>query len=745
MAYTPLTPEQYQKARQAGFSPDQIIANEKIRKQQSGTPPTTAQVSAAAPGGINITDINAPAYDMSQNNSGLLGTVGKESANIVKSGVKFGKGIVDFFNPVEAVKKVAQIPEAIGGYFGDLSAAAKSEAEAQRLEAKASAIGKKPVAAPTDFTTLQPSFGKAAYETLTPPAIQEAFKGNVTDALTSAANDPFQFAPLLLAAKELPGGEAKIDAGISKVKDVTGKAADVVKTKAAEVYAKVPESMKPTGTGITAVDNYFKGTPLEDQVANLDATIKKGIDKGVKPTVVGKRTLGKRDAFYEKSTNAIKTIADLKDQLKITDPITGEAIDGAPKSVAQGAQATDQGLKLIWKQSENLMKEAGKEGASFDASPTIKTLTEMSKNIGHSPEIRKYAKSLIPEIKELNGQNPEVVAQRIAELNKSLEGYYKGNVSNARATVDAAAAAEMRKAMDASIEKVLEGAGNQTLRNQYGELKALDKEMQHRATVVGRQAPKSLFGGITDVGAISELVRGLVRMSPADLASSFAIKGLGEYIKKLNSPDANVAKMFDAAYKVKDAASAAGFKSLRDLTPDVIKLANKATDLTKANGGVTISLKGEVPTEGFSVATSKATEHTVPQETFSKADTLSYIAKNFDALKQEGNYIGAWLDNGKIYLDVPTVFKDVKKAAQAAKAADQLGIFDLSKFETIGKENYEKIIGNDKTRTPGNTRAVQRKTVEDSGGTGTSGRAGEAKGPNGKTIKKASTPKTKRK
>lgn len=44
MAYQPLTPEQFQAAQKAGFSNDQIIANEKVRMQQEGTPaPSTMQ------------------------------------------------------------------------------------------------------------------------------------------------------------------------------------------------------------------------------------------------------------------------------------------------------------------------------------------------------------------------------------------------------------------------------------------------------------------------------------------------------------------------------------------------------------------------------------------------------------------------------------------------------------------------------------------------------------------------------
>lgn len=46
MTYQPLTPEQYRKARAAGFSPEQIVANEQKRKAAAGAS-TTPQVSAA--------------------------------------------------------------------------------------------------------------------------------------------------------------------------------------------------------------------------------------------------------------------------------------------------------------------------------------------------------------------------------------------------------------------------------------------------------------------------------------------------------------------------------------------------------------------------------------------------------------------------------------------------------------------------------------------------------------------------
>ncbi len=524
---------------------------------------------AQAPG---QTGLGAPAFDMAKNTSGLGGTVAKEGANFIKSGVNFAAGLVQSVNPLAVAKKVAQIPGAAGGLTNDIAAARQSEAQAAQMEAKVNAqraakgeAAKAPVAGPSKPGDLTPNFLKAGYETITPQAIQEAFKGHGTDALTSAANDPFQFAAIMLPfVKGLPLGETKVagavDTGIAKATDVAKSATEQAITKAKETYAKIPEpvkeSLKYKGTGLPE-------KTLAERVKATDEAIKTGIDKGVKPSVVGKGTLTKRAGFYDKATAAVKNIADLRDQIKITDPTTGEAVEGPPKNVAQAAEATDQAMKLIWKKTTEVMKSAGEQGAELDTKAPINYLDKMANDLGNTPEMRAAAEGLKPAIEELDGQAPDVIARRMAQYNEDLKNYYKSGVGGDTATLKAGVMAELRAAMDKSINDVLDKPGNQDLRDQYGEMKTLDKEMQHRATVVGRAAPKGLFAGIADAGAIVELTRAIMHLDPASLASSFAIKGLAEYIKKLNSPDSNIAKMFESVYDLKDKATEAGQPSLR--------------------------------------------------------------------------------------------------------------------------------------------------------------------------------------
>jgi len=111
--------------------------------------------------------------------------------------------------------------------------------------------------------------------------------------------------------------------------------------------------------------------------------------------------------------------------------------------------------------------------------------------------------------------------------------------------------------------------------------------------------------------------------------------------------------------------------------------ARKAYQLIKENGGVTISLGGDQPTEGFAYAPSKETEASIPNEEFTPQFLEDFYAKNADLLSQPGNHLGGWVENGRTYLDVSCVGEPSAKTLDAAQKASQLGVFDLRTFCTI--------------------------------------------------------------
>jgi hypothetical protein len=125
-------------------------------------------------------------------------------------------------------------------------------------------------------------------------------------------------------------------------------------------------------------------------------------------------------------------------------------------------------------------------------------------------------------------------------------------------------------------------------------------------------------------------------------------------------------------------------------TPSLNDVVSRAAQMTKESGGSTINLGGDIPTSGFSFAPSKTTEFAIPEAQFSEDHLLKYAQDNLALLNQPGAHLGTWVDGGKTYMDISKVVTDEQQAVREAAAADQIGIFDLSKFETKYIKDYAK-------------------------------------------------------
>lgn len=409
---------------------------------------------------------------------------------------------------------------------------------------------------------------KSAYETLAPAALQTG-KG-VEGALKSVAEDPFQILPYALMGKgaieKVPGAEMIAKAPVKALKSTV------------EAIKSVPKKIGYEGVGIEQLK-----TPLTEieKVIKFNKAVEEGVSKGIKPTTVGKPTLAKMQGFYDSAKTAVKTIAENKNNIKITDE-NGETVSH-PKSSAQAAQAIDQAKKIVYDKYNNMSKAAGKMGATIDVQPAVAQLQTAANDIGKSPEIRKYAASLIPEIQELQGQSPEVIQARIQEYNQSLSGFYEGRVSKSKAQIDASAANLLRQQLDSSIENAQDIAVKQAqaqgitvdpetiknyqeLKNQYGSLKSIEKEVNKRALVNARKAGKSVID-MTDIFTGAELAAGLITGNIAEIGGGILGRGIKEYYKAINNPDRYIERMFKTAYDTVPETGDVSFKKTATETP----------------------------------------------------------------------------------------------------------------------------------------------------------------------------------
>jgi hypothetical protein len=100
------------------------------------------------------------------------------------------------------------------------------------------------------------------------------------------------------------------------------------------------------------------------------------------------------------------------------------------------------------------------------------------------------------------------------------------------------------------------------------------------------------------------------------------------------------------------------------------------------HGGITIGIHGNVPTSGYAVAGLGA-ESILDGPRVSRTDIQNYVAAHHNLLSQPHHYIGAWVENNKVYLDVSEVTRDRAQALNMAHDRNELAVFDLAKFESV--------------------------------------------------------------
>jgi hypothetical protein len=461
---------------------------------------------------------NKPAFtadDISK--SGAVKGLGKTGVNVLKS---IGRTATDIVAaPVKGLAGIPQIPK-----------------EVQALTKESGGI----LPAIKNYVSSLP---KTAYENLIPEAGQKLIEGKPMEAVGSLAENPAQVAPFLLGGIKGVSRKAGV---LQKPLETYGKAID--KTLAVP-KSVVGQSAKAVGKAITSqpVKDFTFGvkTPVQ-KMATLDKTIELGVSKGIKPTVVGKKSLAGMSKFYDNAKVAVKTIAENKSKIKVLDE-NGEVV-AHPQSSAQAAQAIDQAKKIIYKEYSDMSLKAGDMGAMFNDKPIVSKLTEVSKNKGNSPKVRSYAKSMIKEVEELRYQTPEVIEKRIAEYNQSLTSFYSGTrIDKSKAQVDASVAKSMREQLDSIIENTA-GDGYKELKSQYGALKSIEKEVNKRALVNARQAGKSV-ADLTDIFTGGDILTGILSANPALIARGAAGINIKNWYKQINNPDRYISNMFKKAYE----------------------------------------------------------------------------------------------------------------------------------------------------------------------------------------------------
>ena len=111
---------------------------------------------------------------------------------------------------------------------------------------------------------------------------------------------------------------------------------------------------------------------------------------------------------------------------------------------------------------------------------------------------------------------------------------------------------------------------------------------------------------------------------------------------------------------------------------------------TVDNGGATMNVAtNDVPTSGYVVSmmgnekTYKLFGNDVVKEILISGAVKMYVKDNDDILSLPGMYLGSWIDDGVLYIDISNVIDNEHDALRMAVANKQLAYYDLNNAKTI--------------------------------------------------------------
>lgn len=282
--------------------------------------------------------------------------------------------------------------------------------------------------------------------------------------------------------------------------------------------------------------------------AKIKSVVKEGVDKGIRPTVVGKGTATKQKVYYKKAQEAVEEIVLNKDNLEFITPEGTVSKGQLPKNLDEFSQAIEQTKKKIFEEYDSLVKETDAVGIEINLNKIGTEVGQLTKNKvvqDLSPETIAYAEKRIEALSGRGRYTAAETQEAIRLLNKSLESYYKdpSALSAGKAVVDKLIADNLRKSLDEAVDGAT-GVRYQPLKNKYGSLKAIEKEVNHRAVVDARKGQKGFFD-IGDIFTSYHAISALLKMDPVGIVASGGAKGVGAWMKAMTNPNRKIKSMFN--------------------------------------------------------------------------------------------------------------------------------------------------------------------------------------------------------
>lgn len=178
----------------------------------------------------------------------------------------------------------------------------------------------------------------------------------------------------------------------------------------------------------------------------------------------------------------------------------------------------------------------------FVHDPVVQTL---------DPGVGRFAQQQARRLAKQEAFSPMEAQNAIKHLNANLKAFYRNPTFDtaSRAAVSAMVANRLRAGVDEMITRAT-GEAYQPLKTAYGSLRAIEKEVAHRAQMWGRQSPGGgLVSNLLDISTIGDLSHFLIS-AKASLGTAVAKQAVKRYWQWRRSPDQMVKRMFEQAERL---------------------------------------------------------------------------------------------------------------------------------------------------------------------------------------------------
>lgn len=219
-------------------------------------------------------------------------------------------------------------------------------------------------------------------------------------------------------------------------------------------------------------------------------------------------------------------------------------------TAASELRAAEAGLQRA--QAAKATARSNMGGAWVDLTPIAGELEKIAGDKAvrdFHPNIQRHAEELAARLQDRQAYSPLEAQRVIQNLNASLKAFNRNpTYENAvLASVDNMVVNNLRRELDGVIEETV-APGYQGLKNQYGALKSIEKDVVNRSIVEGRKnVGGGLLGNFGDLFSAEEVLRGVLTMRPGAVATGVGIKGMIELAKRYRDPNRAVMKMFEDA------------------------------------------------------------------------------------------------------------------------------------------------------------------------------------------------------